>query len=73
MLTGNNLGQLGNVEHLPSEEEVETTRHLPEIKDIFDAFIGDKNTLEIHLHKKAKELLDSGNVADAWKVLMTLD
>ncbi|AFD05508.1 flavin reductase family protein [Solitalea canadensis] len=73
VLTGNNLGQLGNVEHLPSEEEVETTRHLPEIKDIFDAFIGDKNTLEIHLHKKAKELLDSGNVADAWKVLMTLD
>ncbi|MCO4291760.1 flavin reductase family protein [Solitalea sp. MAHUQ-68] len=73
VLTGNNLGQLGNVEHLPTEEEIDTMRLKPEIKDIFDSFIGDKNTLEVHLHAKAKELLDSGNVQEAWKVLLALN
>ncbi|POY38487.1 flavin reductase [Solitalea longa] len=73
VLTGNNLGQLGNVEHLPSDEEVELTRLQPEIKEIFDSFIGDKNTLEIHLHNKAKELLEQGKVADAWKVLLSIN
>jgi flavin reductase (DIM6/NTAB) family NADH-FMN oxidoreductase RutF len=71
ILTGNNLGQLGNVEGLPSDEEIAAFSQLPEIKEILDATIGDNQTREIQLHIKAKALLHAGNVLDAWKTLLT--
>ncbi len=70
VLTGNHLGQLGNVESFPSEEAVDVIRGDEEIRDILNAFIGDKATLQIHLHRKAAELLDAGDVDYAWKVLL---
>ncbi len=70
VLTGNNLGQLGNVEVLPTDEEVEAYGQSPEIKDLLDATIGDNQTRELQLHLKAKELLDEGRVEEAWKVLL---
>jgi flavin reductase (DIM6/NTAB) family NADH-FMN oxidoreductase RutF len=70
ILTGNNLGQLGNVETLPTDEETETYSQSPEIKDLLDATIGDSQTRETQLHLKAKQLLDEGRVEEAWKVLM---
>ncbi|HTE01235.1 MAG TPA: flavin reductase family protein [Mucilaginibacter sp.] len=69
-LTGNNLGQLGNVEVLPTDEETETYAQSPEIKDLLDATIGDSQTRETQLHLKAKQLLDEGRVVEAWMVLM---
>jgi flavin reductase (DIM6/NTAB) family NADH-FMN oxidoreductase RutF len=71
ILTGNNLGQLGNVEKLPSEEEVVGFLKSEEIKEIFDTIIGDSQTREIQLHLKAKQLLDEGRVRDAWMVLLS--
>lgn len=61
VLTGNNLGQLGNVEHLPSKEEISAykTSH----KETF------KNTEE--LHSFAKKLLENGKVKDAWLTLLS--
>jgi flavin reductase (DIM6/NTAB) family NADH-FMN oxidoreductase RutF len=70
ILTGNNLGQLGNVEVLPADTEIETYAQLPEIKGILDATIGDATTRETQLHLKAKELLDAGKVEEAWKLLL---
>lgn len=70
ILTGNNLGQLGNVEALPDDEEVEIYAQTTEIKDLLDATIGDSQTREIQLHLKAKELLAAGMVEAAWKVLL---
>ncbi|HTK20705.1 MAG TPA: flavin reductase family protein, partial [Mucilaginibacter sp.] len=70
VLTGNNLGQLGNVEILPTDEEAEAYSQLPEIKEILDATIGDNQTRELQLHLKAKQLLDDGRVEEAWKVLL---
>lgn len=70
VLTGNNLGQLGNIEHLPSDEEVEEYAQSPEIKEILDATIGDTRTRETQLHLKAKELLDAKRVKEAWMTLM---
>jgi len=70
ILTGNNLGQLGNVEVLPTDEEIETYAQSPEIKDLLDATIGDSQTRETQLHLKAKQLLDEGKVVEAWKVLL---
>lgn len=70
VLTGNNLGQLGNVEALPSEEAIEAYSQTDEIKDLFDATIGDSQTRDVQLHLKAKHLLDKGLVEEAWKVLL---
>jgi len=70
ILTGNNLGQLGNVEHLPTDEQIEDYIQSSEIKELLDATIGDSSTREMQLHLKAKQLLDEGRVEEAWKVLL---
>lgn len=70
ILTGNNLGQLGNVEALPTDEAVEEYCQSPEIKELLDATIGQGQTRETQLHLKAKQLLDQGRVDQAWKVLL---
>lgn len=60
ILSGNDLGILGNVETIPSMEEVEhfcTTKKL-----------NNENITALHL--KAKELLKQGNTIDAWKTLL---
>ncbi|QHS54076.1 flavin reductase family protein [Mucilaginibacter sp. 14171R-50] len=70
VLTGNNLGQLGNVEVLPTDKEIEAYTQSDELKDLFDATIGDSQTRELQLHLKAKHLLDEGRVNEAWMVLL---
>ncbi len=70
ILTGNHLGQLGNVEKLPNEDEVKLFELEPEIKDLLDATIGDAKTRSIQLHLKAAEFLVEGKVEEAWKTLL---
>lgn len=70
VLTGNHLGQLGNVAAIPSEEAVARVRQEEDIHDLLNAFIGDRATLQLHLHRKAAELLDAGDVEKAWQVLL---
>ena len=62
ILTGNNIGQLGNVHQLPEKEAVLTYKmeHLKNIKD------------EKERHAIAKKLLDEGKVNEAWQVLMSI-
>jgi len=70
VLTGNNLGVLGLVETLPSYEQVRAFGRTDEMKELVDATISDSHTRTLHLHLKAKQLLDNGRVMDAWKVLL---
>ena len=70
ILTGNNLGQLGNVEALPTDEAIDEYCQSPGINEILDATIGDSQTRETQLHLKAKQLLDENRVDEAWKVLL---
>jgi len=70
ILTGNNLGQLGNVEALPTDEEIEAFAQTEEITAILDATIGDVHTREMQLHLKAKELLSADKVKEAWITLL---
>lgn len=70
ILSGNNLGQLGNVEILPNEDEIAEFCAQPIVKDVLDATIGDTNTRMLQLHTLAKEYLDKGEVQNAWKVLL---
>jgi flavin reductase (DIM6/NTAB) family NADH-FMN oxidoreductase RutF len=71
ILTGNNLGQLGNVEQLPNDEEISQFQSDPELKQILDATIGDNTNRERELHSYARQLLEEGKVAEAWKVLLS--
>lgn len=73
ILTGNNLGQLGNVEALPTDKEIEEFQFDSELRQILNATIGDNHTRARELHQYAKSLLEIGNVADAWKVLLSFD
>ncbi len=59
ILTGNNLGQLGNVEQIPQYDEA--TR--AEIKSKYGFMT------ESEKHALAKDLLSEGDVSEAWKVL----
>ncbi len=70
ILTGNHLGQLANVERLPTEDEIEDYSKNWEVKDILDSTIGDANTRTTQLHLKALEWLNMGRVEDAWKLLL---
>ncbi len=65
VLTGNDLGKLGNVERIPSREEVDSFLHANfEIKSIISA---DDEEL---LHKRAQDYLITNDVLSAWKVLI---
>lgn len=70
VLTGNDLGMLGNIEQLPDPEEVEAMRFHPDVKDIFDATIGDANNRQRELHELAHSLLAQEMVQEALKVVL---
>ncbi len=63
VLSGNNLGQLGNAEKIPAREEVITYKNT-HLKGI---------TSEAEIHSIAKKLLDEGRVEDGWKTLLSLE
>jgi len=60
ILSGNDLGMLGNIEALPTEEEIRS--------------FGEQNNLsdfkEKERHEAAKHLLSQKNTIDAWKTLL---
>ncbi|WP_081208605.1 flavin reductase family protein [Salegentibacter sediminis] len=65
ILTGNDLGKLGNVERLPSEEEIQG--YLNENSEIAALIkFGDKNKI----HLKAQEILKQEKAETAWKILL---
>ena len=72
ILTGNHLGQLGNVETLPDETTVNEHK-LIELADLFMAHEDDPIALEAALHRLAVELLDAGKVDEAWKTLLAFN
>jgi flavin reductase (DIM6/NTAB) family NADH-FMN oxidoreductase RutF len=69
-LTGNDLGMLGNMEQLPSANEIDEMRNHPAVKEVLDATIGDASTRTRELHGLAKQFLAEGNVALALKTVL---
>jgi len=69
ILTGNNLGMLGNVTNIPivsAETEDE------QLVQILKTYTHDEDAKKEALHQYAKELLDAGNVNKAWQVLLNV-
>ncbi len=69
-LTGNDLGKLGNVEVLPTPEEIDLMHTDASVKEVLDATIGDSGTRTRELHELAKEFLRQGRVVDALKIVL---
>ena len=65
IFNGNDLGKLGNVEALPTEEEITIfVKQNFEVKGVLSA------DDEVKKHQLAKEYLDKNEVLTAWKVLL---
>ncbi|HET6991376.1 MAG TPA: flavin reductase family protein [Bacteroidia bacterium] len=71
VLTGNHLGQLGNSERLPTNEEVQKYKTSGAILEAFQDYGKNMEKLDDHLHHIAARLLDLGKVDEAWKVLLS--
>ena len=70
ILTGNNLGQLGNVERLPEQEIVNQYKQKDFMKELHTRFGHNQEVYQQKLHELAKTLLDKGHVNEAWLVLL---
>lgn len=69
VLSGNNLGQLGNVERLPEAHEIEEMANSFEVRQILSSAADGMEKRET-LHQLAKEMLEENRVWDAWRVLL---
>jgi flavin reductase (DIM6/NTAB) family NADH-FMN oxidoreductase RutF len=63
VLTGNDLGLLGNVEKLPDQASIEEFKNKAEIKAALQSG-------EEALHQRAHQYLQEEKVMDAWKILL---
>jgi len=70
ILSGNDLGMLGNVEHLPFTEEIAIYTQSPEFELVRTEFNFNKNG-EKAKHQAAKYFLTKNDSATAWKILLS--
>jgi flavin reductase (DIM6/NTAB) family NADH-FMN oxidoreductase RutF len=68
ILTGNHLGQLGNVHELPL---IDPAFHDDRLKNIIQYFSINPNEMEQELHQYAAELLQQDKVYEAWQILLS--
>ncbi len=66
ILTGNDLGMLGNVEALPSKKDIESF-----LKDVSERYPNVRETSHREKHKIARNYLSYGDVESAWKLLLS--
>ncbi|HMP91725.1 MAG TPA: flavin reductase family protein [Phnomibacter sp.] len=67
VLTGNHLGMLANVTTLPQPNAAFTSE---QVRHIVQYYAHTPDDMETELHRYAAQLLDAGQVADAWQVLL---
>lgn len=67
ILTGNELGQLGNLHEMPVIDPAFDDSHL---KQIIQYYSINPEDMEKELHSYAKKLLAAGKVKEAWQVLL---
>ncbi len=72
ILTGNDLGKLAGIEEIPNETDVNEYKLL-ELSDLFVSLEDDAATLEVELHKRAKELLIENKLDEAWMTLLAFN
>jgi flavin reductase (DIM6/NTAB) family NADH-FMN oxidoreductase RutF len=68
ILTGNDLGILGNSERIPTMDEVKKYLSL-KVEKSFDIQTSTKE----NIHKQAQDMLQKGTILDAFKLLLAID
>ncbi len=66
VLTGNDLGMLGNIERLPSEESVKDF-----VEEVGERYPNIKTATHREKHKLARNYLSFGDLESAWKILLS--
>lgn len=72
ILTQNDLGQLGGIEELPNETDVNEHKLL-ELSDLFVSLEDEQAKLEEELHKLAQQQLKENKLEEAWKTLLAFN
>lgn len=67
ILTGNDLGQLANVQEFPA---IDPSYDDPHLKQIVQYYSNSPEEMEKELHTYSKKLLQEGKVKEAWQVLL---
>jgi flavin reductase (DIM6/NTAB) family NADH-FMN oxidoreductase RutF len=70
ILTGNHLGQLGNIELLPDLENIHSVQKSPEVQELFQENADKPLELEHQLHLLAQKWLNAGRAEEALALLM---
>ena len=70
ILTGNNLGRLGNLEKLPTSEEITSVRSISEVQSLSKDFGAGNPEKTKKIHQLAKRWLEEGRVAEALALLL---
>jgi flavin reductase (DIM6/NTAB) family NADH-FMN oxidoreductase RutF len=73
ILTGNDLGILGNSERIPSQEEISEFKKREDVKSFLSALEGDLENLTTAVHIAAHKLLSENKIDDAWLLLMCIE
>ena len=66
ILTGNDLGMLGNVEMMPTQQDINAF-----VNEVSERYPNIKSTTHREKHKIAKNYLSFGDVDSAWKLLLS--
>lgn len=72
ILSKNDLGQLGGIEELPNETDVNEYKLL-ELSDLFVSLEDEQAELEKELHRIAQNLLKENRLEEAWKTLLSFN
>lgn len=67
ILSGNDLGQLANVQEMPVIDPSFEDAHLKQIIQYYNI---NPEEMEKELHSYAQQLLNNGNISNAWQVLL---
>jgi flavin reductase (DIM6/NTAB) family NADH-FMN oxidoreductase RutF len=70
ILSANNLGQLGNIEKIPTESEVVAYKNSDAKNEAIKLYGQNLNNTQEQLQHVAKGLLEENKVEEAWKVLL---
>ncbi len=71
ILTGNDLGMLGNTEKIPLESEIKSYRERKDVKKLFDVLHENHENLTTAVHLAAHKMLSEGNATEAWMILLS--
>jgi len=70
ILSGNDLGMLGNIAALPTLESIEQFAQEPEVSSILQSFSDDPNGMGNELHRLAKVFIAAKDIDKAWLTLL---